>query len=71
MLCNNTEKWLYKLDADVEWQSPYRQDKDWLFKDQHDKPFLKMLRDVRIIVLKDYAWDGCTPGGDSGVYPCD
>ena len=61
MFCNNNEKWLYKLNADVEWQSPYRWDKDWLFKDQYDKPFLKMLSDGRIIVLQEYAWDGCTP----------
>ena len=61
MFCSNNERWLYKLPADYEWQSPYPQQQDWAFADQHGKIRLKLLRDGRIVVVKDYAWDGCTP----------
>lgn len=61
MLCNKTEKWLYKLPESYSWQSPYTQDKDWEFKDEHGTTWLKLMRDGRIEVMKEYAWDGCTP----------
>lgn len=61
MLCNNTEKWLYKLDKDYVWQSPYMQEKDWAFKDHTGAIQLKLMRDGQIVVMKGYCWDGCTP----------
>ncbi len=61
MFCSNNEEWLYKLPADYTWQSPYPQQQDWAFADEHGKVRLKLYRDGRMVVLKDYAWDGCTP----------
>ena len=61
MLCNNTEKWLYKLDEDYVWMSPYKHEKDWGFVDHTGALQLKMMADGRIIVMKGYCWDGCTP----------
>lgn len=61
MLCNNTEKWLYKLPHNFVWKSPFTQDKDWAFQDKNGTTWLKLLRDGRIVIMQDYSWDGCTP----------
>lgn len=61
MLCNKTEKWLYKLPENYIWQSPYKQDKNWAFQDDHGITWLRLMQDGRVEIMKGYAWDGCTP----------
>jgi len=61
MFCHNTEKWLYKLNEDYRWQSPFLQDSDWAFQDHTGKTRMKLMRDGTIVVIQGYAWDGCTP----------
>jgi len=51
MFCHNTEKWLYKLNEDYRWQSPFLQDSDWAFQDHTGKTRLKLMRDGTIVVI--------------------
>lgn len=55
-------KWIYVLDEDFEWQSPYGfGTKGMAFNDQNGKRRLELLPGGRIRVLSTYAWDGCSP----------
>lgn len=61
MLCKESERWLYRLDQNYTWQSPFRFDGDWAFQDCQGQTRLVISAEGEITVLKDYAWDGCTP----------
>lgn len=61
MACNDTVRWLYRLDDHFAWQSPFRVDHDWAFQDAGGQTRLVITTDGQITVIKSYAWDGCTP----------
>ena len=61
MACKDTVRWLYRLDDDVTWPSPFRIDRDAAFQDSSGRTRLVITTDGRITVTKGYAWDGCTP----------
>lgn len=61
MLCKGTVDWLYKLDEDYEWKSPYEHEKDWFFGDKKGNTWLHLKSDGHIVVKEGYCWDGCTP----------
>ncbi len=55
-------KWVYVLGEDHEWQSPYDFGPNTLtFFDRKGIRRLELLPGGRIRVLKNYAWDGCSP----------
>ncbi|MCX8049151.1 MAG: DUF1353 domain-containing protein [Methylohalobius sp.] len=61
MRCTNTVKWLYRLEQDYTWNCGRTIDKDRVFADQDGRVRLVLKINGDLTVLKDYAWDGCTP----------
>ena len=60
-MCKNTVRWLYRVDQDFSWRSPFPQTKGWEFRDRAGNTWLRLTRDGGITVMRAYAWDGCTP----------
>lgn len=60
-MCRNSVKWLYRLDGNYSWQSPFKVDEDHAFFDDRGKVRLIIQRDGTITVTRDYAWNGCSP----------
>jgi len=54
-------KWIFVLDQDYAWPSGYDFGDGCAFEDEHGKRWLELHPDGTIRVLKDYAWDGCSP----------
>lgn len=61
MGCGDTVRWLYRLDEDFVWPSPFPVSHDVAFQDAEGQTRLLITTDGTITVLKSYAWDGCTP----------
>jgi len=61
MLCNKTEKWLFKLEKDYTWNCGRPIPDELSFKDQKKKIRLIIKKNGDIIVTERYSWDGCTP----------
>ncbi len=61
MPCQGAAKWLYRLDRDYAWQSPFRFARDWAFQDGEGHTRLVLTAEGVIHVLAGYSWDGCTP----------
>ena len=59
--CGDTVRWLYRLDEDFAWPSPFPVSHDVAFQDAEGQTRLLITTDGTITVLKGYAWDGCTP----------
>jgi len=60
-MCKNYEKWLFRLDNDFTWNSGFSLPQDLAFLDKGGVRRLELRKDGSITVLKNYAWDGCTP----------
>ncbi len=60
-MCNNAEKWIYRLDQDYIWDSGLPFHENLVFADKTGVPRLELRQGGRIRVLAGYAWDGCTP----------
>lgn len=54
-------KWIYVLDGDFSWQSTHRFGTGMAFEDSSGKRRLELHASGEIRVLKEYAWDGCSP----------
>lgn len=54
-------KWIYVLDEDWEWPSGHDFGAGAAFEDSTGRRRLELRPGGGICVLKDYAWDGCTP----------
>lgn len=58
------QRWLFKLEEDYPFKSEQvsiQLDEDLEFRDECHKLWLEIKKDGKIIVKKDYAWDGCSP----------
>ena len=54
-------KWLFVIDEDYSWQSGLAIPENADFYDKSGVKRLEIRQNGEIKVLKDYAWDGCTP----------
>lgn len=61
MMCKGGARWLYRLERNYSWRSPFRLDRDWAFQDRTGHTRLVLTTEGEITVIKGYAWDGCTP----------
>lgn len=61
MFCNNSIKWLYKIEKNFSWESELDIAEDQAFKDTTGKVRLLLERGGRITVMRGYAWNGCSP----------
>ncbi len=53
--------WIYVQEKNYEYESKKDLGQNYIFKDKNDVVRLIITKAGKIIVLKDYAWDGCTP----------
>jgi hypothetical protein len=60
-VCRDSEKWVFLLREDYTWNSGLNISEDVAFEDKNGVRRLELYRGGKIKVLKDYAWDGCTP----------
>jgi len=60
-MCKLIVKWIYVLDNGFSWQSGFSFAEDVAFEDKTGIRRLELRTNGEITVLKDYAWDGCTP----------
>jgi len=60
-MCKNAEKWVFCIDQDFTWSSGLTITEDVAFLDLTGVRRLELRRGGEVRVLKDYAWDGCTP----------
>ena len=61
MFCENSVRWLYRLDENFSWESPLDIKQDYAFKDKTGVVRLILERGGRITVTRGYAWNGCSP----------
>ena len=61
MPCKEAAHWLFCLETNYSWQSPFVLDRDWAFRDDKGHTRLLLTAEGVITVIKGYAWDGCTP----------
>jgi len=61
MFCENSVRWLYRLEANFSWDSGLSLDQDYAFKDKTGVVRLVLEQDGRITVTRGYSWDGCSP----------
>ena len=61
VMCKDGAQWLYRLENNYSWQSPFRLERDWAFQDRRGHTRLVLTAGGEITVIKGYAWDGCTP----------
>lgn len=60
-MSSNRPQWICILAEHYRWQSPVRPTQDCAFQDSSGTTRLVIEVDGTITVMKDYAWDGCTP----------
>ena len=60
-MCKFKVKWLYVIEKDYSWQSGLAISENAEFYDKSGVKRLDIKQSGEINVLKDYAWDGCTP----------
>ncbi len=61
MFCENSVRWLYRLEENFSWESPLDIKQDYAFKDKTGVVRLLLERGGRITVTRGYAWNGCSP----------
>jgi len=54
-------RWLYRIDANYTWTSPFRQESDYAFFDAKGRLRLLIERNGAITVTRGYTWNGCSP----------
>lgn len=60
-MCKFVVKWMYVRENDFLWQSGLAIPEDMAFEDKNGIRRLELRKNGEITVLKNYAWDGCTP----------
>lgn len=60
-MSTDVAKWLYRIDANYTWTSPYGQDADYAFFDGRGRLRLLIERNGAITVTHGYTWNGCSP----------
>jgi len=60
-MCKFKVKWLFVIEQDYSWLSGLAIPEDADFYDKAGVKRLEIRQNGEIKVLKDYAWDGCTP----------
>ena len=60
-MSTDVAKWLYRIDANYTWTSPFKQDADYAFFDARGRLRLLIERNGAITVTHDYTWNGCSP----------
>ncbi len=61
MFCENSVRWLYRLEENFSWDSGVSISQDYAFKDKTGVVRLILERGGRITVTRGYAWNGCSP----------
>lgn len=61
VFCENSVRWLYRLEENFSWESPLDIKQDYAFKDRTGVVRLILERGGRITVTRGYAWNGCSP----------
>jgi len=61
MWCENDVSWLYRLSANHAWESGLVIDHDVAFRDKKGRIRLVLEKGGRIVVMRGYAWNGCSP----------
>ena len=60
-MCKLKVEWIYVLENNFSWKSGRAITEDMAFEDKTGVRRLELRKNGEITVLKDYAWDGCTP----------
>jgi len=60
-MCQNAERWVYRLEHHVTWPSGHAFDEDMAFEDRSGVRWLEITKSGDVTVLSGYSWDGCTP----------
>ena len=58
---HDVARWLYRIDANYTWTSPFRQESDYAFFDAKGRLRLLVERNGAITVTRGYTWNGCSP----------
>jgi len=61
VFCENSVRWLYRLEENFSWESALDIKQDYAFKDKTGVVRLVLERGGRITVTRGYAWNGCSP----------
>lgn len=61
MWCENDVSWLYRLYANHAWESGLTILHDVAFRDKKGRVRLVLEKGGRIVVMRGYAWNGCSP----------
>ena len=61
MWCANDVSWLYRLYASHAWESGLAIENDVAFRDKKGRVRLVLEKGGRIVVMRGYAWNGCSP----------
>jgi hypothetical protein len=61
MWCVNDVRWLYRLSASYTWDSGLPVASDVAFRDRKGRVRLVLEKGGRIVVMRHYAWNGCSP----------
>lgn len=61
MWCENHVSWLYRLYASHAWKSGLPVENDVAFRDKKGRVRLVLEKGGRIVVMRGYAWNGCSP----------
>jgi hypothetical protein len=61
MWCENDVSWLYRLARSHAWESGLPVEKDIAFRDKKGRVRLVLEKGGRVIVMRGYAWNGCSP----------
>lgn len=61
MACRKAVRWMYKLQKNFSWHSPFAASHDYAFQDKKGHTRLIISSEGVITVTRGYAWDGCTP----------
>ncbi len=60
-MCKNSVRWLYRLEQSFTWHSKHPIPEDLVFRDKTGAVRLILEECGRLIVTRDYAWNGCSP----------
>jgi hypothetical protein len=60
-MCRDAERWLFRLEDHVTWESGHAFSADMAFEDREGVRWLEVTKTGAITILSGYAWDGCSP----------